>query len=97
MRALLDMSTSAQIKDSLKLGAEVLGRMGAIGRPHKAHVEQAGFAVLKAPDVPSILVETRSAAFSLSAIQRASTLLAPDSLSTNTEAPRACGFTKASA
>ena len=57
-RALLDMSTSAQIKDSLKLGAEVLGRMGAVGRLHKAHVEQAGFAVLKAPDVPSILVET---------------------------------------
>jgi len=57
-RALLDMSTSAQIKDSLKLGAEVLGRIGRVGRLHKAQVEQAGFAVLKAPDVPSILVET---------------------------------------
>jgi N-acetylmuramoyl-L-alanine amidase len=57
-RALLDMSTSAQIKDSLKLGAEVLGRIGRVGRLHKASVEQAGFAVLKAPDVPSILVET---------------------------------------
>jgi len=57
-RALLDMSTSAQIKDSLKLGAEVLGRIGRVGRLHKINVEQAGFAVLKAPDVPSILVET---------------------------------------
>ncbi len=57
-RALLDMSTSAQIKDSLKLGAEVLGRIGQVGRLHKPRVEQAGFAVLKAPDVPSILVET---------------------------------------
>jgi N-acetylmuramoyl-L-alanine amidase len=58
MRALLDMSTSAQIKDSLKLGKEVLGRMAQVGRLHKASVEQAGFAVLKAPDIPSILVET---------------------------------------
>jgi N-acetylmuramoyl-L-alanine amidase len=57
-RALLDMSTTAQIKDSLKLGGEVLGQIGQIGRLHKARVEQAGFAVLKAPDVPSILVET---------------------------------------
>jgi len=52
------MSTSAQIKDSLKLGSEVLSRLGRVGRLHKGHVEQAGFAVLKAPDVPSILVET---------------------------------------
>ncbi|WP_428424260.1 N-acetylmuramoyl-L-alanine amidase [Methylibium sp.] len=57
-RALLDMSTSAQIRDSLKLGSEVLGRIGQVGRLHTARVEQAGFAVLKAPDVPSILVET---------------------------------------
>ena len=57
-RALLDMSTSAQIKDSLKLGAAVLRRIGRVGRLHKPRVEQAGFAVLKAPDVPSILVET---------------------------------------
>jgi N-acetylmuramoyl-L-alanine amidase len=58
LRALLDMSTSAQIKDSLKLGNEVLTRIGHVGKLHKARVEQAGFAVLKAPDIPSILVET---------------------------------------
>jgi len=58
LRVLADMSTTAQIKDSLKLGGEVLGQMGRVGRLHKARVEQAGFAVLKAPDVPSILVET---------------------------------------
>jgi N-acetylmuramoyl-L-alanine amidase len=58
MRALLDMSTTAQIKDSLKLGSEVLGQIGRIGKLHKGSVEQAGFAVLKAPDIPSILVET---------------------------------------
>ncbi len=58
MHALLDMSTTAQIKDSLRLGGEVLGQIGRVGRLHKARVEQAGFAVLKAPDIPSILVET---------------------------------------
>ena len=58
MRAMLDMSTSAQIKDSMKLGGEVLGQIGKVGRLHKSKVEQAGFAVLKAPDIPSILVET---------------------------------------
>lgn len=58
LRALLDMSTTAQIKDSLRLGHEVLGRIGRVGRLHKPRVEQAGFAVLKAPDIPSILVET---------------------------------------
>ena len=58
MRTLLDMSTAAQIKDSMKLGNEVLGQIGKVGRLHKRHVEQAGFAVLKAPDIPSILVET---------------------------------------
>jgi len=58
LRALLDMSTTAQIKDSLKLGNEVLGQISKVGRMHKGQVEQAGFAVLKAPDVPSILVET---------------------------------------
>ena len=58
MRAILDMSTTAQIKDSLKLAREVLWRIGRVGRLHKREVEQAGFAVLKAPDVPSILVET---------------------------------------
>jgi N-acetylmuramoyl-L-alanine amidase len=58
LRALLDMSTAAQIKDSLKLGHEVLSRIAKVGRLHKGSVEQAGFAVLKAPDIPSILVET---------------------------------------
>ncbi len=56
--ALLDMSTTAQIKDSLRLGGEVLGQIGRVGKLHKGSVEQASFAVLKAPDVPSILVET---------------------------------------
>ena len=58
LRAMLDMSTTAQIKDSLKIGHEVLSRIGRVGRLHKGQVEQAGFAVLKAPDIPSILVET---------------------------------------
>ncbi|PXW96208.1 N-acetylmuramoyl-L-alanine amidase [Sphaerotilus hippei] len=58
LRALLDMSTTAQIKDSMRLGREVLGHIGKVGRLHKQQVEQAGFAVLKAPDIPSILVET---------------------------------------
>ena len=58
LRALLDMSTTAQIRDSLKLGGEVLGQIGRVGRLHKGSVEQAGFAVLKAPDIPSILVES---------------------------------------
>ncbi len=58
LRTLLDMSTAAQIRDSLKLGGEVLGQIGKVGRLHKGSVEQAGFAVLKAPDVPSILVES---------------------------------------
>ena len=57
-KALLDMSTTAQINDSLKLGSAVLGEVGRIGRLHKGNVEQAGFAVLKAPDIPSVLVET---------------------------------------
>ena len=55
---LLDMSTTAQIRDSLKLGCEVLGQIGRVGNLHKGSVEQAGFAVLKAPDIPSILVES---------------------------------------
>jgi N-acetylmuramoyl-L-alanine amidase len=56
-RALLDMSTTAQINDSLKLGRQLLGEIGRVGKLHKAKVEQAGFAVLKAPDIPSVLVE----------------------------------------
>ena len=55
---LLDMSTTAQIKDSLKLGDAVLKQIGGFARLHKRQVEQASFAVLKAPDVPSILIET---------------------------------------
>jgi len=57
-RALLDMSTTAQIKDSLQLGHALLRQIGGVGRLHKPRVEQAGFAVLKAPDIPSVLVET---------------------------------------
>lgn len=57
-RALLDMSTTAQIRDSLKYGTFVLDEIGDINRLHKNAVEQAGFAVLKAPDIPSVLVET---------------------------------------
>ncbi len=58
LRTLLDMSTTAQIKDSLKLGGEVLGQIAKVGKLHKGSVEQASFAVLKAPDIPSILVES---------------------------------------
>lgn len=58
LRALIDMSTTAQIKDSLRVGHEVLGQLGNVGTLHKPRVEQASFAVLKAPDIPSILVET---------------------------------------
>lgn len=57
-RVLLDLSTTAQINDSLKLGGAVLSQLGGINKLHKPKVEQAGFAVLKAPDIPSILVET---------------------------------------
>jgi len=57
-RTLLDLSQTATINDSLKLARHVLSELGDVGDLHKPMVEQAGFAVLKAPDVPSILVET---------------------------------------
>ena len=53
-----DLSLTAQISDSLKLGRAVLGELGGVNLLHKGNVEQAGFAVLKAHDIPSILVET---------------------------------------
>jgi N-acetylmuramoyl-L-alanine amidase len=58
LRTMLEMSTAAQIRDSLAVGDEILQRIGRVGQLHKSKVEQAGFAVLKAPDIPSILVET---------------------------------------
>ena len=58
LKAILDMSTTAQINDSLHLGRAVIKEIGGLGKLHKAQVEQAGFAVLKAPDIPSVLIET---------------------------------------
>ena len=57
-RTLLDLSQTATINDSMKLAKYVLNKLGDINRLHRGHVEQAGFAVLKSPDIPSILVET---------------------------------------
>ncbi|MBU2642259.1 MAG: N-acetylmuramoyl-L-alanine amidase [Gammaproteobacteria bacterium] len=57
-RTLIDLTQTTTINDSMKLGHAVLKEIGGINTLHKAHVEQAGFAVLKAPDIPSILVET---------------------------------------
>ena len=57
-RTLLDLSQTATINDSLKLAKQVLKNIGEINTLHKGSVEQAGFAVLKSPDIPSILVET---------------------------------------
>ena len=55
---MFDMVQSLTIADSLKFGKAVLNKLGKINKLHKNQVEQAGFAVLKAPDIPSILVET---------------------------------------
>ena len=57
-RTLLDLSQTATISDSLKLAKHVLKEIGGVNTLHRGHVEQAGFAVLKSPDTPSILVET---------------------------------------
>ncbi len=57
-RTLLDLSQTATINDSLKLGKYLLGELGNVNTLHKDHVEQASFAVLKAPDIPSALIET---------------------------------------
>lgn len=57
-KVLFDMSTTAQIKDSLHLGSTVLKEMSGLGKLHKPRVEQASFAVLKAPDIPSVLIES---------------------------------------
>lgn len=57
-RVLMDLTMTSTINDSLKLGKVMLGELSDINRLHKPHVEQAGFAVLKAPDIPSVLVET---------------------------------------
>lgn len=57
-KTLLDLSQTATINDSIKLGGAVLKQIGTINKLHKSHVEQAAFAVLKSPDIPSILVET---------------------------------------
>ena len=55
---LADLKLTAQISDSLRLGRAVLSELGGVNSLHRGRVEQAGFAVLKAPDIPSILVET---------------------------------------
>jgi len=57
-RTLLDLSQTATISDSMKLAKQVLNELGDINDLHRGRVEQAGFAVLKSPDIPSILVET---------------------------------------
>ncbi len=57
-RTLLDLSQTATISDSLKLAKHVLGELGSMNTLHRGFVEQAGFAVLKSPDIPSVLVET---------------------------------------
>lgn len=57
-RTLLDLSQTATINDSLKLAKIVLNAVSEVNALHRGHIEQAGFAVLKSPDIPSILVET---------------------------------------
>lgn len=57
-RTLFDLSQTATINDSLKLAKHMLGELGNINTLHRGFVEQAGFAVLKSPDIPSVLVET---------------------------------------
>ncbi len=57
-RTLLDLSQTATINDSLKLGKYMLNELGSMNTLHRGFVEQAGFAVLKSPDIPSVLVET---------------------------------------
>ncbi|HET7200819.1 MAG TPA: N-acetylmuramoyl-L-alanine amidase [Burkholderiales bacterium] len=58
LMTLTDLKLTAQINDSLKLGRAVLGELGDVTSLHRGRVEQAGFAVLKAPQIPSVLVET---------------------------------------
>jgi N-acetylmuramoyl-L-alanine amidase len=55
---MLDLSTASQIRSSVKLGGKLIAQLGGVGHMHKKQVEQAGFAVLKAPDIPSLLIET---------------------------------------
>ncbi len=55
---MLDLSTTAQIKSSISLGKRMVAQLGGVAHLHKPHVEQASFAVLKAPDIPSLLIET---------------------------------------
>jgi len=57
-RALIELSQSSTIESSLELGDRILRRLGKVGNVHKDHVEQANFAVLRSPEIPSVLVET---------------------------------------
>jgi N-acetylmuramoyl-L-alanine amidase len=57
-QVLLNLSTESQIRNSVKLGKAILGEVGSFAKLHKAGVEQANFAVLRSPDIPSILIET---------------------------------------